>query len=336
MNIQRWVARREPSWRELEALLQQAEKRGLKTLSTAQVKHLASLYRSVSADYARARTHAMGNTLTHNLHQLTSRAYGQIYQGSRRQEWQALVDFYRVGFPSIVQETWGYLALSTGLFILGGLIGWWFSWHDPTFMSLVAGEGFVKQVQSTRELWTVSILGVEPIASSTIMVNNLIVSFLATFGGVTMYLDHIPMITPPGTFTLYLLFSNGLLLGAIAVLVAQTNLAYPFWAFVFPHGSLELPAIFLAGAAGFLLARAILLPGSYRRRDALKIYGLKAAKLVYGVVPLLVIAGIIEGFYSPSPLIPDPIKYLTGIGLFLLLLYYCFRRLPKSEPDLLM
>jgi uncharacterized membrane protein SpoIIM required for sporulation len=119
---------------------------------------------------------------------------------------------------------------------------------------------------------------------------------------------------------------NGLLIGAIGTLVAENNLAYPFWAFVFPHGSLELPAILFAGGGGFLLAKGILLPGKYRRRDGIKFYGSLAVQLVFGTVPMLILAGMIEGFFSPQPNIPDPIKYLVGIGLLILLVMYCSRK----------
>ena len=129
-----------------------------------------------------------------------------------------------------------------------------------------------------------------------------------------------------GIYTVYLLAFNGLSIGAIATLVGQNNLAYPFWAFVLPHGSLELPAIFFAGGAGLLLARAILFPGKYRRVDALKLYGSQAVQLVYGIVPMLIIAGTIEGFFSPSPAIPSLLKYLVGIGLFVLLVMYCLNQ----------
>jgi len=118
------------------------------------------------------------------------------------------------------------------------------------------------------------------------------------------------------------------LIGTVAVLVGQNNLAFPFWAFVFPHGSLELPAIFLAGAAGFLLARALLFPGRYRRLDAFKLYGVEAAQLLFGIVPLLVMAGVIEGFFSPNPNVPDLVKYLVGTGLFIALIFYLRRRPP--------
>ena len=322
MNVKRWIARREPDWKQLDALLTQMEKRGLRSLQTQEIKQLASLYRSVSADLARARTNqaAIGSTLVHDLQQLTSRGYSQVYQGSRRQEWRSAIDFYRWGFPAVVQQTWVYIAISTGLFLLGGLIGWWFAWRDPSFVSLIVPESMIRMVRDDRKLWMGSILGTEPVASSQIMINNLAVSFRAIAGGMTL-----------GILTVFLLFFNGLMIGTIGTLVGQNNLAFPFWAFVFPHGALELPAIFLAGGAGLLIARGILLPGKFRRADAVKFYGLQAAQLVYGIVPMLVIAGAIEGFFSPSPAVPELLKYITGIVLFILFIMYCSLKRPSEN-----
>jgi uncharacterized membrane protein SpoIIM required for sporulation len=315
MNIQRWIARREANWQRLDALLRQAETKGLKSLKAAEIRELASLYRSVAADLARARTQQVGNILIQNLQLLATRAYTQIYQGSRRQEWQAVVEFYRWGLPEVIQQTFPYTATATALFCLGVIVAWWYAWQDPTFMSLIVPEQLISQVRDENKLWMGSIVGIEPLASSGIMINNIKVSFGAVAGGMTV-----------GAFTTYIMVFNGLLIGAIATLVGQNNLAYPFWAFVFPHGALELPAIFFAGGAGFLLAKAILFPGQYRRGDALKFYGSQAVQLVFGIVPMLVIAGIIEGFFSPNPIVPDPLKYLFGLGLFIILVIYCNRK----------
>ncbi|MEM7770192.1 MAG: stage II sporulation protein M [Cyanobacteria bacterium P01_A01_bin.37] len=327
MHVQRWIARRESSWNRLDELLKRVDRRGIHSLNADEVKDLSSLYRSVSSDLARARTQQLGDVLVQDLQTLTSRAYNQVYQGSRRQEWTSVIDFVLWGFPAVVQQTRIYTAIATVIFLAGVFIAWWFSWQDPSFISLVVPESLIQIVRDDGELWMGSIVGIEPQASSNIMVNNISVSFRAIFGGVTYLIKLFPPImTPPGIFTTYILFLNGVIIGAIATLVGQHNLAYPFWAFVFPHGSLELPAIFMAGGAGLLLARSILFPGAYRRADALIVYGRQAAQLVFGIVPMLFIAGIIEGFFSPNPSIPDPIKYLVGTGLFIGLVYYCRRK----------
>ncbi|MER3433230.1 MAG: hypothetical protein C4288_07335 [Leptolyngbya sp. ERB_1_1] len=322
MNVKRWIARREPNWKRLDELLTRIEQRGLRSLSTEEIKNLASLYRSVSADLARARTNQtlVGNTIVQDLQRLTSRSYSQVYQGSRKQEWKSAIDFYRWGLPEIVQQTILYTAIATGLFLVGGLIAWWFSWRDPQFLELIVPEHLIHTVRDEGKLWMGSILGSEPTAASQIMTNNLGVTFRAVAGGVTI-----------GIYTMFLLFMNGLSIGGVGTLVAQNNLAFPFWAFVFPHGALELPAIFFSGGAGLLIARGILFPGQYRRMDAIKVHSLKAAQLMFGVIPMLVVAGGIEGFFSPSPLVPDPLKYFAGIGLFIALVRYCSRKRPTQS-----
>jgi uncharacterized membrane protein SpoIIM required for sporulation len=322
MNIQRWIARREENWKRLNLLLQQVEKKGLKSLKALEIRELASLYRSVSGDLARAKTHDVGYILIQEIQRLTNRGYNQIYQGSRRQEWQKAKEFYLLGFPQVVRETLIYTAIATAIFIIIGLVGWWYAWADPAFLSLLVPEELITKVRDKGELWMGSIVGVEPLASSSITINNISVCFGAIAGGIT-----------GGIYTVYIMAFNGLIIGAIAALVAQNNLAYPFWAFVFPHGSLELPAIFLAGGAGLLIGRAILFPGKYRRVDALKLYGNQAARLLFGIIPMLIIAGTIEGFFSPSPIVPDLFKYIVGMGIFTGLMMYVSRisrRLPTG------
>ncbi|MDJ0534670.1 MAG: stage II sporulation protein M [Xenococcaceae cyanobacterium MO_207.B15] len=322
MNTQRWIARREINWKKLERLLQQVEKKGLKSLSAEEIKQLASLYRSVSADLARAKTYKLGKTLTLKLQQLTSCGYSQIYQGSRHQEWQAVKEFYLWGFPQVVRDTGIYTAITTGIFFFLGIIGWWYGWNDPVFLSLTVPQSLIETVRDRGELWMGSIVGIEPLASSGIMINNISVSFVAIAGGIT-----------GGVYTIYIIGLNGLHIGTVSALVAQNNLSYPFWGFVFPHGALELPAIFLAGGAGLLIGKAIVLPGQYRLIDALKQNGQKAAQLLFGIIPMLVIAGTVEGFFSPNPVIPDAVKYLTGIGLFVLLIAYCARQKPNFSKE---
>jgi len=314
MKIQSWIARRENNWHRLDALLKRVEKQGIKSLQTSEITELASLYRLVSADLSKAKTQKLDAILTRDLQNLTSRSYVQIYQGSRHQEWQKVRDFYLWGFPKIVRETIIYTLIATIIFLIPALIAWWYGWRDPVFLSLAIPPDLITLVRDEHKLWFGSIVGMEPYASSNIMINNINVTFNTITGGIT-----------GGIFTAYILASNGLHIGAIAALVAQNQLAYPFWAFVLPHGSLELPAIFLSGGAGLLIGRGLLFPGKYRRRDALKYYSNKGAQLVLGIVPMLVIAGIIEGFISPNPAIPDIFKYIIGVGILTILFSYCQR-----------
>jgi uncharacterized membrane protein SpoIIM required for sporulation len=323
MDVQRWLLRQEPKWTRLETLVSQAERRSLKSLSAQELEELSSLYRMTTADLARAQTRKLGTGITEYLQRLSQRTYTQIYQGRERKAWRDVWRFFRDGFPAICQQTWAYITISTAVFLLGCLMGWWCAWHDPAFVEMAVPKPIIEKVRD-GELWMGSIVGVEPLASSEIMINNIRVTLFVFAGGIALLLDQLPLIL--GLGTLFILWNNGLHIGTIATMVGQYGLAFPFWAFVFPHGALELPAIFLSGAAGLLLSRGCLFPGQLKRMAALKQAAAQAIRLMFGVVPMLVIAGIIEGFFSPNPAIPDSLKYLTGTLLLSGLLYYLFGR----------
>ncbi|BAC08611.1 stage II sporulation protein M [Thermosynechococcus vestitus] len=323
MNVERWLIRQEPRWLELEQLLNRAEIEGIRGLSAAEICRLSQLYRLVSADLARAKTRRLGSSIVNYLQGLTLRSYSQIYQSPHSQKGRKVWWFFQRGFPAVVQQTWIYTALALGVFLVAAAIAWGYGWRDRQFLELLVPADILSRVEKEGKLWTGAIVGIEPLASSAIMTNNLSVALATVAGGIL-----------GGLGTLYILWNNGLHIGAIAALVAQHNLGYPFWAFVSPHGALELPAIFLAGAAGLLLGQAILFPGRYPRLSALKRNGTLAAQLMFGIVPLLVIAGIIEGFWSPNPLIPNAVKYLSGLGLFAALGVYLawpIERSPTGE-----
>jgi uncharacterized membrane protein SpoIIM required for sporulation len=153
-------------------------------------------------------------------------------------------------------------------------------------------------------MWTDSVLSMKPQAASGIMTNNITVCFLTFAGGITA-----------GLFTLYSLFNNGLMLGAIAVVCRQHHMALSLWSFVAAHGALEIPSIMISGAAGLRLAAGILFPGMLRRRAALALAGLEAVQLVAGTIPLLIIAGTLEAFLSPTHA-PIALKFAVGAILF--------------------
>ena len=315
MSLRAWIARREPNWQRLETLLARVERSGLRSLAASEVRELASLYRTVSADLARARTRQAGARLVRDLQQLATRGYSQIYQGSRPQDWQAVREFVLWDFPAAIRQSGACIAIATAVFFALGAIGWWYGWQDPEFLSAMLPEELIATVRDDGELWFGRILTTgEPLASTQIAINNIVVSFNTIAGGLLA-----------GTRTVFIMAYNGLLIGTIGALVGRYELAYPFWAFVFPHGALELPAIFIAGGAGLEIARGLLLPGRLRRLEALKYRGQQAARLTFGVVGLLVVAGLIEGFFSPNPGVPDELKYLVGLSLLGALFAYCSR-----------
>src|SRR5258708_19777032 len=118
-----------------------------------------------------------------------------------------------------------------------------------------------------------------------------------------------------GIGTIWMMVVNGMLIGVIGAATWQAGMALQLWSFVATHGVFELPAIFIAGGAGLEIARGMLFPGLLPRRESLAIAGGRAARLVLGIVPMLIIAGIIEGFAPPSG-ISKPLKFLPPPQFF--------------------
>jgi len=205
--------------------------------------------------------------------------------------------------------------------LAGALLGSVLTLARPQFMRQMLGPAMVDTIER-HEMWTHSVVAVAPAASGLIMTNNLSVSFVAFAGGVVF-----------GLGALYAMFSNGLLLGVIGVACGQHGMAIDLWSFVAAHGSLELPSIIIAGAAGFRLGHGVLFPGLYRWGDSVSIAGTEAARLVAGIIPLLVIAGMLEGFFSPSAA-PVWLKFTVGGVLFFLLSLWLFRPIPAAAREL--
>jgi uncharacterized membrane protein SpoIIM required for sporulation len=144
------------------------------------------------------------------------------------------------------------------------------------------------------------------------MTNNLGVAFTTFAAGIT-----------GGLGTIYMMVFNGLLIGVIGTACWLSGMSLQLWSFVAPHGVLELPAIFIAGGAGLRLAYGLLFPGFLSRRESLARAGTESVKLLIGVVPILVIAGVIEAFVSPTGL-AVALKFGMAGALFALLAAYLF------------
>jgi uncharacterized membrane protein SpoIIM required for sporulation len=144
------------------------------------------------------------------------------------------------------------------------------------------------------------------------MTNNMSVAFMAFALGITA-----------GLGTLYMLLFNGLLIGVIGMACHLSGMSLKLWEFVAPHGVLELPAIFLAGGAGLRIASGLLFPGYLPRRESLVRAGSEAVQLLLGSIPILIVAGTIEAFVSPTGLATN-LKFAMAAALFVLLLGYLF------------
>ena len=304
----RWVQKREAHWARLEALVAACRGRNVSALSTGNLRELAQLYRQTAADLATAREDPSSRRLAAYLNQLLGRAHNLVYAG-RRRERGSMLAFYTHTFPQTFRATWRYTTVAIAILALGALAGAVLAATSPGFERFVLGGEMLDTIER-REMWTHSILPIKPLASAGITANNLSVSILAYASGIGAGL---------GTF--YIIAMNGLLLGVLGTVCQRAGMSLALWSFVAPHGTLELPAIFIAGGAGLIIARSLVVASDRPRRECLVDAGRTSLRLFGGVVPLLIVAGLIEGFVSPTGL--DPLaKFAIGASMFALLVAY--------------
>jgi uncharacterized membrane protein SpoIIM required for sporulation len=289
MISSRWIGKRKPHWDRLGLIIDKTGRQGLRVLTYPELSELGLLYRQIAADLASVREDPLSRPWAAYLNQLLARAHNLIYMG-RAARPRIILGFYRHEFPRLFRATWKYTALAFMLFLAGALAGFLASLADPSFQRFFLGPEMSSTIDR-REMWTHSVLTIKPLASSAIMTNNLSVSFTMFAVGIM-----------GGIGTVYLLAMNGVLIGVIATACWQAGMSLQLWSFVAPHGVLELPAVFIAGGGGLLLARGLLFPGELPRRESLTFYGGQGARLALGIIPILVVAGVLEGFFSPSNL----------------------------------
>jgi len=284
--IERFVATRRPRWERLSALLGRAgSPRG--GLSVDELDELARLYRRATSDLARARRDFPDDRATLFVNQLVARGHAVIYRGSATPVSQIRLFFTRT-LPVEYRSAWPYLVAAAALFfgpLIAALVAVAIS-SDAA--SLILPAPIISEIRAGAEWFDIE-LPRRSLAASLIMTNNLQVSFFALAGGMLA-----------GFGTVYVLVLNGLSIGAlIGAFVAYGLVPRLIW-FVAPHGFLELSVIVVAGACGFVLARAIVWPGLRPRGEALVEAGGRSVRLLLGLLPFLVVAGLIEGFVSPA------------------------------------
>lgn len=306
----RWLEKRKPHWAKLEALLNQSSKGGLKSLSRSDLQELSLLYRQTAADLAGIREDRGSVHYARYVNQLLVRAHNTIYSGHRASP-KAVVSFFMKTYPAAFRRHLRHVALATAIFAIAGLVGAVITYQNPDFKVKLLGPQMVETIDR-HQMWTHSIVGIKPVASSAIMTNNMSVGFTTFALGITA-----------GLGTIYMMAFNGLLIGVIGVACYFSGMSLQLWSFVAPHGVLELPAIFIAGGAGLRIAQGLLFPGTLPRRDSLSRAGSEAVQLLLGTIPILIIAGTIEAFVSPTGL-AIPLKFSMAAALFVLLNVYLF------------
>lgn len=308
-SIGAFVQRRRAAWERLAALSARVEGG---RLSLAEVEELDRLYRRAVGDLSWARGAFPGSDAEGYLSQVTARAYGALYR--KRAARGAFRRFWLAEVPGVFARRvslFGLAALILGAGLAAGALA---VVADPAAAAALVPPS-VRSAVAARRMWTDSLLSIAPgLGGSLIARNNVTVTGLTFLLGLT-----------GGIGTAWLLFSNGLLLGAVAAHCALHGMGRPFLSFVAAHGPAELACLLLAGQAGFLLARALVDPGEWPRGEALRRGAREAARLLAVAAPLLAVVAAVESTISPGASFPGPVKAVFGVGLAAALLAYLWR-----------
>jgi uncharacterized membrane protein SpoIIM required for sporulation len=311
MRVDQFYESRRQDWHALSRLLDRA--RGdVRRLSPEDVHALGRLYRGAASDLALAQRDFPAHQVAIYLNQLVARGHAVVYRGEPLAQ-RRLLRFVTSGFPRAYREALPFIMLAALLFVVPALfaaLGTAWQPDASRWMLPVEVQDLIPAIEE-QDLWTDIAIQDRPYASSFIMQNNIQVAFLAFGGGILA-----------GLYTVWIMVTNGLVIGGITGLTAHYGIGFDLWTFVIGHGVIELSMIFVAGGSGLMLGWAVIHPGLLGRRDALTVAARRAVHLVVGCVPLLVIAGLIEGFVSPAESIPWPVKWGVGLGSGLLLYSY--------------
>jgi uncharacterized membrane protein SpoIIM required for sporulation len=277
---------------------------------------LASLYIQLTDDLSYARTHYQGSRAEEYLNNLAMRAHQIIYRNKREKKGR-ISGFWKTEFPLTVKSIHRNLLYAVLIFFISAGIGVISTLYDDTFVRLILGDDYVNMTQENIDSG-------DPLAVYKkmnqadmfigISINNIWVSILAFVFGIFISIG-----------TGYILFSNGVMLGTFFAFFYKKGLFFTAMTTIWLHGTLEIFAILLAGAAGFVLGNSILFPGTFPRLTSFTKGVRTGLKVIIGLVPVFITAAFIEGFITRYSYMPVWLRlFIIGSSLFFIGWYFFF------------
>lgn len=316
LRSDRFRIEREADWKRLEAIVARMEKGRLRKISDEDLLALPGLYRTVASSLSVARETSLDAATLGYLEALVQRAWFGVYgPRSSLREWFG--GFLRGGLSAAVRAIWADLLIAFAVMVAGAVVGWLLVNHDPEWYASLVSEGMAgprvpgASPQALREtLFGQSGRDGMSVFAAQLFSNNAQVSILAFALGFAF-----------GVPSMLLLVQNLAGLGAMAWLYHGAGLGWDFAGWIVIHGTTELFAILLAGAAGLHIGRAIAFPGSRPVLQAAAEAGRRAAVVMTGVVLMLVIAALLEGFARQ---LVDETLGRFAVGGFMLMLWCAY------------
>ena len=291
VDIDALRASREPAWDRLHELAR------TRRLDGEQIDELSLLYRTTTADLATVRARVPDPDVIRILSRDLAAARARL-TGSAGASAHAVSHWFRVSLPAALYHTrWWIVGVTLAFLTVSGIQAWWFL-HDPTSF---AALGSPSQLEAYAKNDFVAYYSQDTHAQfgASVWFNNAFIALQCIGGGIT------------GLYPAYVLFSNAQSLGTSAAVVIHFAGPAQFFSFILPHGLPELTAIFISGAAGLRVFWALLVPGPRTRVEAVASTGRAMVTIALGMVILLFVSGLLEGFVTPSGL-PVAVKIAAG------------------------
>jgi uncharacterized membrane protein SpoIIM required for sporulation len=310
MNLGKWIAQRRSEWKKLELLLEQVEHSGLGSLNDGQAVDFAQLYRRTASDLNQAQTFVQGDSTVKYLNDLVARCYVAIHARTRI-DWRGLLVKIFWGYPAHFRRHLGHIGLALAITVAGAVFGFLASYYDATrARSLLFPD--MPMIQPGQEGHLAS-SGELAGFSGFLFTNNTKVSLMVCALGLTW-----------GIGTTLLLWYNGIMMGALGAVFLEAGEMEAFCTGILPHGVLEIPAILIAGGAGFILAEALIRVRPWPRLQELSRAGQDALYLVAGCFPLMAIAALLEAGVARAPdwYLGSGLKLAVAASVGLLFLVY--------------
>lgn len=319
IDLQKFISDEGRYWMDLEATLDRTEQYPDEKMSLEEAKHFHYLYQRIASDLAKISTFSSEPEIRRYLESLTARAYAEINETLERQRGPSIASWFFTTLPSTFRLRIRAFCLSVAVTLVGLIIGGLTVTLDPEAKEVILPFPHLKQSPSERVAGEEKVMedrlkGTKMTGAAWYMTHNTQVSIFTMALGITW-----------GVGTVLMLFYNGIMIGAVAFDYALAGETQFLIAWLSPHGVIEIPAILLAGQAGFVLAGAIIGRGSRASlRQRLRDVSKDLVTLIFGVAILLAWAGFIEAFLSQyhEPLLPYSFKIGFAAVEFVLLVLY--------------
>jgi len=307
-----FIKQNSEKWKKFESLLGESY--------TGDPDKLSDLFIELTDDLSYAQTNYPSSKITTYLNDLTLRVHGTIYKNKKEKSGR-LLEFWKTELPLTIYRNKKALLTSLVVFFISAAIGVVSAYFDDSFVRVILGDDYVNTTISNIEKGDP--MGIYKSDGETnmflfITFNNIRVSFLTFAAGIAYSLG-----------TVFLLFSNGVMLGAFQTFFYKYDLLLHSGLSIWIHGTIEISSIIIAGGAGLVLGNSLLFPGTYSRGVSLLMGAREGARIVIGLVPLFIIAGFLEGFITRHTDMPDAIKLFIILASVVFIIYY-FIFYPKT------